>query len=123
VNLSRGDAIALTALTRLTSLNLTNTRHGVGTAVATALARNLQQLQSRYLHDCCLQLGGAEGLACLEAIGSLTQLTWLNVGWNYGLGLTQHGLMQLTDLSRLHHLAREHLSRVAQMTDEAMTAS
>jgi hypothetical protein len=69
MNLLRGDALALTALTRLTRLVLTGAEHEVGTAVATALARSLQQLQSLDLGYCGLQLGSAEGVACLEAIG------------------------------------------------------
>jgi hypothetical protein len=99
LNLLRGDALALTTLTRLTRLDLSLTHHGVGTAVATAVARSLQRLQDLDFCHCCLQLGGAEGLACLEAIGSLTQLTSLRLGGNEVL--TQHGLMQLTGLSRL----------------------
>jgi hypothetical protein len=101
--LVRGDALALTALTGLTRLVLAGAQHGAGTAVATALARSLQQLQSLDLGDCCLQLGGAEGLACLEAIGRLTQLTRLRLSGN--AGLTMHGLMQLTGLSRLEAAA------------------
>jgi hypothetical protein len=100
LNLLRGDALALTALTSLTRLDLSEARHGVGTAVATALARSLQQLQSLDFRDCCLQLDGAEGFALLEAIGHLTQLTELRLDWNEGM--TPHGLMQLTGLSRLY---------------------
>jgi hypothetical protein len=103
LNLVRGDALALTALTRLTHLGLSFAQHGVGTAVATALACSLQQLQSLHLIDCCLQLGSAEGLACLEAIGRLTQLTCLSLGGNEGL--TPQGLMQLTRLCRLEQAA------------------
>jgi hypothetical protein len=122
-NLLRGDALALTALTRLTRLDLSSARHGVGTAVATALACSLQQLQVLDLSYCSLQLGSAEGLACLEAIGRLKQLTWLSLSGNEGL--TQHGLMQLTGLSRLEHVAcddHHYNLDVAQMTDEALTA-
>jgi hypothetical protein len=99
LNLVRGDALALTALTGLTRLVLYRAEHGVGTAVATALARSLQQLQSLDIRDCCLQLGSAEGLACLEVIGRLTQLTQLSLGGCEDS--TQHGLMQLMGLSRL----------------------
>jgi Leucine-rich repeat (LRR) protein len=94
-----GDAPALTALSRLTCLDLAMAKHGVETAAATALARSLQQLQSLDLSYCCLQLGSAEGSACLEAIGRLTQLTRLSLDGNEGL--MQHGLMQLTGLSCL----------------------
>jgi hypothetical protein len=41
-------------------------------------------------------------MACLKAIGGLTQLTWLELPGN--LGLTQQGLLQLTGLSRLRAL-------------------
>jgi hypothetical protein len=113
--LVRGDALALTALTRLTRLVLAGAQHGVGTAVATALACSLQQLQSLDLGDCGLQLGGAEGLACLEAIGSLTQLTSLRLSGN--AGLTLHGLMQLTGLSRLEEAAFGGLCSAAADSD------
>jgi hypothetical protein len=102
-HLVRGDALALTALTCLTRLVLDGAQHGVGTAVASALARSLQQLQSLDLGFCKLQLGSAEGVVCLEAIGHLTQLTSLRLWGNEGL--TQHGLMQLTGLSRLKRAA------------------
>jgi hypothetical protein len=124
-NLVRGDALALTALTRLTHLRLFGAEHGVGTAVATALARSLQQLQSLDLYCCSLQLGSAEGLACLEAIGRLTQLTELRLSCNEGL--TQQGLMLLTGLSRLeqlgyHDLCNHVSNSAAQVTDEEMAA-
>jgi hypothetical protein len=99
VNFECDDALALTALTGLTRLDLWGAQHGVGTEVATALALNLKQLQSLDLGYCDLQLDSAEGSACLEAIGGLTQLTQL--GLADCEGLTQHGLMQLTGLSRL----------------------
>jgi hypothetical protein len=105
--LLRGDALALTALTRLTRLDLNGARQGVGTAAATALARSLQQLQSLDLFDCCLQLGGAYGFVCLEAVGCLTQLTQLSFSENEGL--TQHDLMRLTGLPRLDQAACEYL--------------
>jgi hypothetical protein len=108
LNLLRGDALALTALTRLTRLDLCGARHGVGPVVATALARSLQQLQDLNLGFCSLQLSSAKGLACLEAIGRLTQLTWLSLYGNGG-ELTQQGLMQLTGLSRLDPAARRWL--------------
>jgi hypothetical protein len=82
--------------------------YGVGTTVATALASSLKQLQHLSLADCGLELGDAQGLACLQAIGCLTQLTSLELAAsaNLGLnsGLTQQGLMQLTGLSRLQQL-------------------
>jgi Leucine-rich repeat (LRR) protein len=105
LNLLRGDALALTALTRLTRLVVARVRHGVGTTVSTALACSLPQLQSLDLSYCCLRLGTAEGFACLQAIGRLTQLTWLSIKGNEGL--TQHGLMQLTGLSRVNQAGCE----------------
>jgi hypothetical protein len=120
LNLVHGAALALTALTGPTRLVLAGAQHGVGTAVATALARSLQQLQSLDLGDCCLQLGDAEGLACLEAIGRLTQLTQLSLIGNEGL--TQRGLMQLTGLSRLEQAACDELCGYKQMPDEALAA-
>jgi hypothetical protein len=104
LNLVRGDGLALTALTRLTRLVLADVQHGVGTAVATVLARSLQQLRSLDLSCCCLRLGSAERMACLEVIGRLTQLTWLSLSGNQGS--RQHGLMQLTGLSRLGQAAQ-----------------
>jgi hypothetical protein len=119
-NLLRGDALALTALTRLTSLVVIGAEHGVGNAVATALARSLQQLQNLNLSYCCLQLGSAEGLACLQAFGRLTQLTWLKLWGNEGL--TQHSLLQLTGLSCLDQADHRDLCREAQVTGEALIA-
>jgi hypothetical protein len=118
--LVREDALALTALTQLTRLVLDGTLHGVGTAVATALARSLQQLQSLDLSYCKLDLGSTEGLACLEAIGRLTQLTQLKLSGNEGL--TQHGLMQLKGLSRLEQTACSALGYCAGVTREALAA-
>jgi hypothetical protein len=120
LNLLDGDALALTALTRLKRLVLAGAEDGVGTAVATALARSLQQLQSLDLRECCLQLGNAEGLACLEAIGRLKQLTQLRLSCNENM--PQHGLMQLTGLSRLEHAACGGLCGYKQVSDEALTA-
>jgi hypothetical protein len=127
LNLVRGDALALTALTNLTRLVLLRAWHGVGTAVATALARNLQQLQSLDLGYCCLQLNGAEGFALLEAISRLRQLTQLSLSGN--VGLTQHGLMQLTGLSRLDWAASSFRDEDddtcrtdTEVTDEALAA-
>jgi hypothetical protein len=119
LNLLHGDALALTALTPLTRLILHGAKHGIGTGVATALARSLRQLQSLDLGDCCLQLDGAEGLACLEAIGRLTQLTRLILVGNEGL--TQQGLMQLTRLSRLQQEWCGHLCSAGQVTHEALS--
>jgi hypothetical protein len=97
--LAPGDGAALQALTNLTFLGISEAAHGVGSTSATALACSLRQLQCLELHDCQLQLGTAEGRACLEACGRLPQLTRLDVTGNPGL--TRQGLMQLTGLSHL----------------------
>jgi hypothetical protein len=109
LQLAAGDAQALTALTNLTSLDLACAWDGVGAVAATALASNLKQLQHLCLCSCNLKPSTAEGLACLAAIGSLTQLTYLNLGLcDTGNGVTQQGLMQLAGLSRLQHFACEN---------------
>jgi hypothetical protein len=102
-----GDALALTALSSLTRLDVSNAMHGVGTKAATALASTLQQLQHLRLSDCGLELQTEEGMACLQAIGRLTQLTFLDLSVHRGPNLawvTEQGLMQLTGLSRLQQL-------------------
>jgi hypothetical protein len=104
-NWAAGDVtsrLALTALTSLTKLRIVDATHRVGSAAATTLARELLQLQHLDLSRCGLQLDSAEGLACLEAIGRLTQLTCL--GLQNNPEITQQGLMQLTGLSRLQEL-------------------
>jgi hypothetical protein len=58
-------------------------------------------------------------MACLEAIGTLTQLTQLSLYGNRR-GLTQQGLMQLTGLSRLEQAACSGLCRAAFVTDEVL---
>jgi hypothetical protein len=65
-----GDALALTALTALTCLDLNGGGCGVDDVAAIALACSLTQLRS-------LDLGEARlsSTACLAAIGHLTQLT------------------------------------------------
>jgi hypothetical protein len=101
--LAPDDVLALTALRTLTRLDLSCQGDGIVTAAAAALASSLTQLQHLDLQDCGLQLGTAEGLACLQAIGRLTQLTYLNLRHS---GLTQHGLLQLTTLQCLRILNR-----------------
>lgn len=101
-HLARGDALALTALTSLTSLSLVSADDGVGATAATALANSLQQLQHLRLFNCWLRFDSAEGMACLAAIGRLTQLTYLDLRSNPEL--TPQGLMQLRGLSRLQVL-------------------
>jgi hypothetical protein len=94
-----GDVLALTALTNLTWLSFHRAMRAVDTVVATALANNLKQLKSLVIEDCGLQLGTSEGMACLEAIGRLTQLTKLDLSYNQGLA--EHGMQQLTGLLNL----------------------
>jgi hypothetical protein len=105
-NLAPGDALALTALTGLTSLDFGWAEHGVCATAATALANNLKQLQQLCLNG-CMELETAEGVACLAAIGRLTKLTYLDLEDNPGL--TGQGLMQLTGLSRLQELYMDYL--------------
>jgi hypothetical protein len=102
INLAAGDVLALTALTGLTRLHFWYAMHGVDTAAATTLARQLTQLEDMCLYKCGLQLGSDEGMACLKAIRRLTRLTHLDLSDNNGL--TPQGLMQLTGLSRLQEL-------------------
>jgi hypothetical protein len=116
-SLAAGDAQALTALSSLTWLGLGGAGAGVGTAAATALANSLKQLQGLDLSGCGLQLDTADGMACLQAIGSrLTQLTCLSLLNNPGL--TRYGLMQLTGLSRLQELDVDRDG--AEVTDEVL---
>jgi hypothetical protein len=128
--LAPSDAQSLTALSSLTYLDLCGAAHGVGTAAASALANTLTQLQRLNLSGCELQLGTAEGMACLKAIGRLTQLTYLDISCNMcdvqpftvNPGLTQQGLMQLTGLSRLQELqvTREAWQYGGAVTDEVL---
>jgi hypothetical protein len=102
-HIGHGAASALTVLSSLTRLSLSN----VDTVAATALARELKQLQ--HLDTCYRQgelrglyLDGFQGRLCFRAIARLTQLTYLNL--SHSRGLTRQGLMQLTRLSRLQEL-------------------
>jgi hypothetical protein len=61
------DAMALTALTNQTRLDLSNTGFAVSDVAATALACSLRQLASLNLSDCELK-----DMVCLAAIGSCT---------------------------------------------------
>jgi hypothetical protein len=101
-----GDAKALTALTSLTRLELYGAGRGVSNSVATALAFSLPQLQHLELRWCGLQLGTADGMVCLWAIGRLTQLTYLALYATSceNAGVTEQGLMQLTTLCQLREL-------------------
>jgi hypothetical protein len=55
------------------------------------------------LSKCELQLDSDEGMTCLEAIGRLTRLTYLDLSDNE---LPPQGLMQLTGLSRLQEMEK-----------------
>uniref|UniRef100_A0A383VB07 Uncharacterized protein n=1 Tax=Tetradesmus obliquus TaxID=3088 RepID=A0A383VB07_TETOB len=92
-----GDALALTALTGLTRLELKGTGAGVGDLAATAIASSCQQLRHLDLSSC--ELGS---MVCLAVVRSLTQLTELQLEGNSGL--TQQGLMLLTGLKQLRYL-------------------
>jgi hypothetical protein len=89
-----GDALALTALTGLTCLDLQGVGAGVGDIAATAIAGSCKQLCHLDLRYC-----GLLSMGCLANVRHLTQLTGLRLEGNSGL--TQQGLMQLTGLSRL----------------------
>jgi hypothetical protein len=77
----------------------------------------VKQLQHLDLNSCGLHLGSIddEWMACLGAIGRLTQLTYLNLEYNSDFTL-QH-LMQLTGLSRLdckaNHAQSGYVYRIA----------
>jgi Leucine-rich repeat (LRR) protein len=96
-HLAPGDALALTALTGLTRLAIGQTGRGVDDFAATAIASSCQQLRYLTLSQC--DLGS---MACLAAVGNLTQLTGLWLDGNEGL--TRQGLMLLTGLKQLQVL-------------------
>jgi hypothetical protein len=64
VHMAPGDALAPTALTGLTRLQLWYAEHGVDASAVTAMARVLKQLQDLCLYRCDLQLGSNEGMLC-----------------------------------------------------------
>lgn len=98
--LEAGDALALTALTGLTSLSLCNLDAALGDLEANALACNLTQLRDLDLTDAWLG-----DMVCLAAIARRTQLTGLALWFNTSSSdLTQRGLMMLTTLLRLQEL-------------------
>jgi hypothetical protein len=104
-----GDALALSALTALTRLDLSGAGGGVDDVAASALACSLKQL-------CYLDLGGSRlSMACLAPIGQLSQLTALVV---VGVeGLTERGLMLLT---RLYSLQSLSVKQNAEVTNEVL---
>jgi hypothetical protein len=90
-----GDALALTALTRL---QLASTGSAVDDVVASALACSLTQLCSLDLWGCALG-----GLACLAPIAHLSQLTELLL--DRVDGMNRRGLLLLTKLTELQQLS------------------
>jgi hypothetical protein len=106
--LAPGDALALTALTGLTKLELLWLHDGVGDLAAAAVAGSCKQLCHLALRDCSLG-----SMACLASVRHLTQLTELCLQG----GLTQQGLMLLTGLTRLQQLG---VDRTAEITDEVV---
>ncbi|KAF6252921.1 hypothetical protein COO60DRAFT_483593 [Scenedesmus sp. NREL 46B-D3] len=105
-----GDALALVALTSLTTLALARAGAGVGDEAATALAGSCQQLCRLDLMGCSLF-----SMACLASVAHLTQLTWLGLAGNRGL--TPQGLMLLTGLKRQREL---YVDRDADVMDEVV---
>jgi hypothetical protein len=105
-----GDALALTALTGLTKLELQWLCDGVGDLAAAAIAGSCKQLCHLDVQDCSLG-----SMACLASVLHLTQLTELCLQGNSGL--TQQGLMLLTGLTRLQQLS---VDRTAEITDEVV---
>jgi hypothetical protein len=96
----RSDALALTALTALTRLCLSDSNPtwepGVGTSAAAALCCHLKQLQHLEVEHCNILL---DDEPFLEALGQLTQLTQLQLSHNGYL--TEYGLMMLAGLTNL----------------------
>jgi hypothetical protein len=110
VHIAHGDALALSALTNLTRLNLSGMRAGVGDLAASALACSLKQLRHLDLTDC--NLGS---LACVPPMAQLVHLTQLQLCGN--VEVTQQGLMLLTKLSNLQQLEFE---RAPEVTDDVV---
>jgi hypothetical protein len=100
-----GDALALTALTSLTRLNLAFKGSAVDDVAASALACSLTQLRSLDLQACDFC-----GLVCLAPIARLGQLTELQL--NFVDGMTRRGLMLLTKLTQLQLLSVKHNDEV-----------
>jgi hypothetical protein len=101
--LAPGDALALTALTGLTSLVLARVGSGVGDEAAAAIAGSCTQLCHLDLRDCDLE--------CLTNIRNLTQLTQLQLRGN--AALTQQELMLLTRLTQLQQLGFDRTADIA----------
>jgi hypothetical protein len=106
-----GDALALTALTGLTRLELRSVGAGVGDQAATVIASSCKQLQHLDLSYC--ELGG---VGCLAVVHYLTQLTGLRLQGNDAV--TQQSLnsrirMMLTGLEQLQQLGVDMSEQVA----------
>jgi hypothetical protein len=107
-----GGALALTALTGLTRLELGDACDGVGDFAATAIAGSCKQLFHLDLRDCGLLSTG-----CLANVRHLTQLTELQLDHNHRMRLSQQALMQLTGLTRLQTVA---IDRNTEVTNEVV---
>jgi hypothetical protein len=110
VRMVPGDALALTALTKLSRLELLRLHEGVGMAAATALVGQLPHLHHLALVYCDVDVQSMEFLA---AVARLTQLTVLQLDGK----LTEQGLMQLTGLKQLDYL---YANRARDATLEVM---
>jgi hypothetical protein len=109
------DALALTALTGLTHLDLAGSSSLVATDSATALARSLTRLRHLDMGECSPIFLGSTQL--MLALGQLTQLTFVNIRQWYDSQLTVGGLMQLTGL---RHLEGLEVSRSPEITKEVL---
>uniref|UniRef100_A0A383W682 Uncharacterized protein n=1 Tax=Tetradesmus obliquus TaxID=3088 RepID=A0A383W682_TETOB len=105
-----GDVLALTALTALTHLRLSDGGACVGDAAAVALACSLKALRHLDLSDC-----GLGAMACLGAIAHLRQLSCLHSQGNPGI--TPQGLMMLT---RLHNSTTLVVDKNDEMSDDVL---
>jgi hypothetical protein len=105
-----GEALALTALTCLTQLELCGSEEAMGDLAATAIASSCKQLQHLDLRWCDLH-----SMECLAAVAQRTQLTKLRLEGNDGL--TQQGLMLLTGLKQLQQLG---VDRNTEVTNEVV---
>jgi hypothetical protein len=109
------DALALTALTGLTHLDLAGSSSLVATDSATALAHSLTRLRHLDMGECSPIFLGSTQL--MLALGQLTQLTFVNIRQWYDSQLTVGGLMQLTGL---RHLEGLEVSRSPEITKEVL---
>jgi hypothetical protein len=116
MKLVHGDALALTALTGLTRLDLCNFQDGFGVGAANELVRKLKHLAHLELRCGGIDLGSN---AFLAAVGQLKQLKYLCLE---GIdGLTEQGLMQLTGLQHLQQLHVDRNEEVVKVTAELLS--